>query len=322
MILTVTLNPLLERRLNFNSIKTGEINRANNKRFSAGGKGINVSRQLNKLGIANIALTFLGGNNGKILRRILNEEEIQFKAVNQKSETRAASIHFDESNSTLTTFMDINSEITSSEADDFLDQLKKMIPNSSMIIFSGSSPSEKINHIFAEGIKLANEYDKISILDSYGDHFEKCLSAKPMIIHTNKDEAEQFSGRILTSDQDFCDYLEYIYGKGIKISTVTNGSKSFFASKFGFKLKITPPKIETKDPIGSGDSFVAGLIYGFDNSLVFEETIRIAAAAGAANASTWQTAASEKDVILELAKKVDVESVGKKMKTLDDRPNY
>ena len=92
MILTVTLNPLLESRLYYDSISIGSNNRSINKIYTAGGKGINVSRQLNALGIENIALTFLGGNNGKIYRKLLADEGISFFAVPIKSETRSATL--------------------------------------------------------------------------------------------------------------------------------------------------------------------------------------------------------------------------------------
>ena len=60
MILTVTLNPLLEKRLEFQSVELGKDQRAKNEFYAAGGKGINVSRQLNLLGVKNSAFTWLG----------------------------------------------------------------------------------------------------------------------------------------------------------------------------------------------------------------------------------------------------------------------
>ena len=63
MVLTVTINPLLEKKLFFKSL-AGKNNRASEQLYFAGGKGINISRQLDFLGIKNHAITFLGGANG------------------------------------------------------------------------------------------------------------------------------------------------------------------------------------------------------------------------------------------------------------------
>jgi fructose-1-phosphate kinase PfkB-like protein len=76
MILTVTINPLLERRYSYQSLDLSSVNRNGKLIIKAGGKGINVNRQLNKLGVKNIALLFTGGANGKLLREILVQKNI------------------------------------------------------------------------------------------------------------------------------------------------------------------------------------------------------------------------------------------------------
>ena len=73
MILTVTLNPLLEHRLTYKVLHIGHENRSAKEKYKAGGKGINVSRQLNILSVDNLAFTFLGGSNGKLLKKLLIE---------------------------------------------------------------------------------------------------------------------------------------------------------------------------------------------------------------------------------------------------------
>ncbi len=77
MIVTITLNPLLEKVLYFDKVQRTKVNRAKFYKINAGGKGINVSRQLNKFKIDNLAIGFLGGENGKKLRSILFKEEIK-----------------------------------------------------------------------------------------------------------------------------------------------------------------------------------------------------------------------------------------------------
>ena len=78
MVLTITINPLLERRYYYSQIELSSVNRNGIIALKAGGKGINVSRQLNRLGVANIALVFTGGANGKLFRDALRKEGINF----------------------------------------------------------------------------------------------------------------------------------------------------------------------------------------------------------------------------------------------------
>ena len=64
-----------------------------------------------------------------------------------------------------------------------------MIQNCEIVIFSGSSPSNKTNSIIPYGIELANKYDKVSLVDTYrGLIFQNCIDAEPTIIHNNLSE--------------------------------------------------------------------------------------------------------------------------------------
>src|SRR5664280_723728 len=102
MILTVTLNPLLERRIAYNTIKNGAVNRDGKIEVKSGGKGINVSRQLNNLGIENLALTFAGGSRSKEFKDALHREGMKSVLVHTESSTREALISIDESAVSIT----------------------------------------------------------------------------------------------------------------------------------------------------------------------------------------------------------------------------
>ena len=81
MIATVTLNPMLDKTVYVESIEKGKVRRATKVHSIAGGKGVNVSRQLMKLGVEGIASGFLGGEIGRLVERLLNEEGIPHEFV-------------------------------------------------------------------------------------------------------------------------------------------------------------------------------------------------------------------------------------------------
>jgi fructose-1-phosphate kinase PfkB-like protein len=197
-----------------------------------------------------------------------------------------------------------------------------MIYNCSAVIFSGSSPCSAADDIFPYGIELANKYDKISILDTYGRHLQACIDAQPTVIHNNIDEAEKSLGLTLADEKNKLEYLHNMYSKNIKMIFLTDGAGMIYASKFDFCYTIEPPKINPVDPTGSGDAFIAGIAFGFENSLVFEEFVKIASALGAANAESLKTCEVPLDEMHRLIDKVKVLTTGKKMKIIDDSPNY
>ncbi len=321
MILSVILNPLLERRQVFEEIYLGEINRSRNEHFCAGGKGINICRQLNLLNTQNIALTFLGGSTGKLIRKTLSDEKIDFTFIPTKSESRSASIITEKKYKRITSYFSPNNQINENEVIEFKKKLEKMISNCSIVIFSGSSPSPFADEIFPFGIEAANRLDKISILDTYGRHLKTCIEKNPTVIHNNFQELENSLNINLSNEKSKLDFLKYLYQNKIHLSFLTDGSNPTYAAKFDFFYKIENPLINKIDETGSGDAFVAGIAYGLEQSYVFEDFVKIGTALGAFNAVNWDICNVNLNQAESLYDLIKISTIGKKMKIIDDSPS-
>lgn len=312
MILTITLNPLLEKILFFDEIIKGQVNRANNVKINAGGKGINVSRQLNHFKLDNLAIGFLGGDNGKKLKSILFKEQIKNSFQQISDETREGFVVVENSKIRESYFFP-NPVVNSKEVFELIVRTKKAILNSEMMIISGSSPDfeskEDEMKIFSELIPFAADNDKFTLIDIYGNHLPQVLELKPMIVHTNREELEKSLNIKFNSDNDLLNFLENNCRKGIKIFIVTNGPEKFFAINQGFVYEVIPPEVETVNPTGSGDAFMAGFIYGLHNNHPFEEILKWATASGAANASMFEVCAADQSLIEALKDKVRVKKL-------------
>lgn len=320
MVLTVTINPLLETRYEIDSLIQQSTMRAVKEYNYAGGKGINVNRLLNKLGLQNHALLFLGGLNGKKLRKVLDGDNINYSVVSAHAETRTASLFMSVNDSKVTTVIGENSPPDSKEIAEFMNRLEKMMANCSTVVFAGSSPCNEANEIFINGIDIANKLGKVSVLDTYGNHLQDCIDKSPTVLHNNVSELESSLAVELKEEKGKLDFLDHLYSKGIKLSFITDGNKDSYASKFDFKYKITPPKVNAMDATGSGDAFVSGIIYGFEKSMVFDDIFKFASAAGAANATSWETCNADIGLIDQIKRTVAVVPIGKKMKILNDDP--
>jgi len=317
MILTVTINPLLERRFQIHKLIRGENHRSQSASFDAGGKGINVSRQLNYLNTENLAYTFLGGTNGKMLKNLLSEEKINFTFVQTKNETREGVVIIEEGGRPVTTIFGSNQILSENEIDEFKNKLRKIIENCEIVVFSGSSPAEIADDIFPMGIEIAHEFDKISILDTYGSHLKKCLAKSPTIIHNNKSELSSSLKIDLSDEQRMVSFLHQLYDSGIKQAYITDGSNPVYASNFDFIYKTDVPKTDEIDSTGSGDAFTAGIAYGLHNSLSFDDTLRCGLSLGVLNASRSSVCRVSLEEINSTSEKFIITTVGKKLKTLE-----
>ena len=88
MIVTVTMNPAIDKTVEIEELVPGGLNRIQKVEYDAGGKGINVSKTIRELGGISTAVGFLGGSAGKTIESVLNEKGIQNDFIWVDGETR------------------------------------------------------------------------------------------------------------------------------------------------------------------------------------------------------------------------------------------
>jgi 1-phosphofructokinase len=76
MIVTVTLNPAIDKTIAVDRLVYQGLNRIQSVETDIGGKGINVSKTIAELGGKSVATGFLGGHNGQMIDCILKEQGI------------------------------------------------------------------------------------------------------------------------------------------------------------------------------------------------------------------------------------------------------
>ena len=81
MILTITLNPCIDKSSRVEIMKPESKLRCEEVVNEPGGGGINVSKALKKLDAPSVALFPAGGHNGNMLCSLLKEEEIFNKST-------------------------------------------------------------------------------------------------------------------------------------------------------------------------------------------------------------------------------------------------
>lgn len=306
MITTVTLNPMLDKTVYVDSIQRGHIHRASKIETIAGGKGINVSRQLKTLGAETRATGFLGGEIGAIVSHLLTAENISHDFVITDTMTREG-VTYREADGNATAMFEPIGHIGVNFVHQLNAKINQLAQQSAWIVCSGSSPGYEADDLFYEAIVNGHKFGAFSVLDSYGNAFTLALKAMPSLVKPNKQELEQTFGMKLASDTDFRSALDGLLDKGIQYCIITDGANPSYAAIRGHYWKITSPQVVTVNPVGSGDAMVAGILYGFTQGWKFQRCLSFGAAAGAANAQKWSVANSTLEEILKLEQEVAVQ---------------
>jgi 1-phosphofructokinase family hexose kinase len=306
MVLTVTLNPMLDKTIHVSDIRKGKIERASAMEMVVGGKGVNVSRQLHRWGQNTVATGFFGGEIGSLLERLLDGEGIPHDFVRIRAMTREGLTFLDE-HQLMTCVFEPAAVPTREEAEQLVERALGLAERSEWVVCSGSSPGAAADDVFARIISGATSNGVRTILDSYGPVCRAALEAQPTIVKMNREEYEHTLGMKLTGDAPIVTVMEDVIARGSTWAIVTDGARFVYAASSNDVWRLTPPGITPVNPTGSGDSMVAGVLYGLKQSWSFDRALQCGVAAGALNASRWEVAVSPLEDVLRLTPAVRVE---------------
>ena len=308
MILTVTLNPMLDKTVFLERLRPGSIHRARAMGAVVGGKGVNVSRQLLHLGTRTIATGFAGGETGRALRRMLDEEGIPERFVPIESQTREG-MTYREASGRVTAVFEPPHQVTRTEARKLRARCQSLLGRTSWVVCSGSSPSPKADNLFRLILRDARSRGVHTALDSYGPALALGVTARPTLLKMNREEyASTFKVKI-KSVRDLKSLLAARIASGAGICIITDGPRAAYAAGNGRFYRIRPPAMRTVNPTGSGDSMLAGMLFGLTNNWGLARSLIFGVAAGAANAAVWTVATGQPGAITHIARAVHIDEI-------------
>ena len=298
MIATITLNPSLDRTITVHGLRVNESNRWTNLRYYAGGKGIDVSRALHEMGSTTTAYGFIGGDGGRTLEILLDEEGVPFSFTPVGQETRTNFIITDTRTFQQTIINAPGPHISKKELERFLEKLRRIYPHPDLMVVSGSVPPGVPANIYYDIVLGAKGYGVRTILDAEGQWLEEGIKAKPYLIKPNVREAEELLETELPTEEAIIKAARNLVKMGIEIAVISRGKEGIIAATKENIFKAVPPPVKVRSAIGAGDCTVAGLALKLAYGEPLIDGCRLAVAMGSATVLTPGT---------ELCHKADVE---------------
>ena len=306
MIYTVTLNPSLDRTLSVPELNPGAIHRARLVREDLGGKGINVSRGLQALGIPSRILGFAGGWSGAALQAGLLEEGFDASFVEVGSEIRQNITLFDESSGQYTKINELGPEVQAQHVSALEEQIDRVAQPGDLWAFCGSLPPEAPPDLYARLIRQVQESQGLAFLDTSGAALRLGMSARPFCIKINAEEVlEVLRGR-RKADLDLASVASGLQEGATRLVVLTRGAQGLVLALGDERLVAFPPSVPARSSVGAGDATMAGLLWAVSENCEPAMLARRAAACGTAAAMQEGTGVGEAALVRELLDKVDV----------------
>ncbi|HFR3710767.1 TPA: tagatose-6-phosphate kinase [Streptococcus suis] len=290
MILTITLNPSVDIAYQLDTFHLDTVNRVENVQKTAGGKGLNVTRVLKQIGEDVVATGFIGGEIGSYVKKQLTRNDIKNSFVEIGSETRncIAVLH----DGKQTEILEQGPTIHEHEALNFIEHLEIVLNNVDVVVISGSLPKGLASNYYVEIVELCKKYGVAVVLDCSSEALKNVLESqqKPTVIKPNTEELSQLIGKEVTDDiQELKSVLSGQLFQGIEWIVVSLGAQGAFAKHNDKFYRVKIPKIKVVNPVGSGDSTVAGIAAGLVHALPEAELLKNANVLGMLNAQEEQT---------------------------------
>ncbi|HFR3750851.1 TPA: tagatose-6-phosphate kinase [Streptococcus suis] len=310
MILTITLNPSVDIAYQLDTFHLDTVNRVEKVQKTAGGKGLNVTRVLKQIGEDVVATGFIGGDFGSYVKKQLTRNDIKNSFVEIGNETRncIAVLH----DGKQTEILEQGPTIQEHEALNFIEHLEITLNNVDVVVISGSLPKGLASNYYVEIVELCKEFGVAVVLDCSGEALKNVLESqqKPTVIKPNTEELSQLIGKEVTDDiQELKSVLSGQLFQGIEWIVVSLGAQGAFAKHNDKFYRVRIPKIKVVNPVGSGDSTVAGIAAGLVHTLPEAELLKNANVLGMLNAQEEQTGYVNLENAESLYSQIEVEEV-------------
>ena len=284
MILSITANPSVDISYNIENLKIDDVNRVELVNKDAGGKGIHVSYVLNELGENVINSGFVGGKLGEFIEKRLDERKISHDFIKLDDETRncIAIIH----DNKQTEILEKGPTISFEKEKEFLAYLEKISKNIEIINISGSLPKGLDASFYQKIIKFAKENKIFVSLDTSGNTLKEIVKGeiKPDLIKPNETEIKDIIEKEFPENEE---EIRKIFDKAplkdipyVIISQGKDGAIFKIKNKI-YKAKV--PKVKAINPVGSGDSTLAGALSAIFNKEDDEDFIKKSMTCGLLN---------------------------------------
>lgn len=313
MLVCISANPAIDRRLRLENIAVGEINRALSAQPFPGGKAAHVAMVAKALGVDVMWVGFLGGAAGEQCESGLSALEVPLTVIRTESETRA-NLELVSADGKVTEILEPGGAVTEGEVERLLTTCRDLFAESergTQVALSGSLPPGAPPDLYAELIRLAHLYGCRTLLDTSGEALRHGLNAAPDFVKPNRNEASDFANYRIDSADNAAEVTQKFFGAGAKSVAISLGANGMIWQRTcdGDLFVSQPSPLANCSPVGCGDAALAGFAVAYERGLSDEETLRLATACGSANCLADAPGKVDRDDVLRLAQEIGVRRI-------------
>jgi 1-phosphofructokinase family hexose kinase len=290
MIVTVTLNPAVDRTYFIKDFAWNRTLRASQSVVGMGGKATDASWVLGELGYANLALGFAAGDTGRLMEKMLRQRGCQTDFVRVEGETRTNIVIAGSEGQGQSTLAESGLQIGARHMEQFRRKFSAALKKASCLLIVGSVPPGLDVSIYTDLIKQAGQAGLPVVFDASGPGLKAGMEGCPAVAKPNIDEIAELYGRPVTTIGEAYQAGRELQAKYGAALVITLGREGALAVLPGRAYRIPVLQIPVVSTAGAGDAVLAGLAAALSQGKPIEDGLRLGFAGAAAVCLTPATA--------------------------------
>ena len=305
MIYTITFNPAVDLVIQVPNCQLGTLNRSMGEEYVAGGKGINMSIVLKRLGIDNIATGFLGGFSGKYIEEFLEKEGITPQFISVDGTTR---INVKVKGEVETEINVAGPTVDAEKFQQLVRYLEEHLQEGDTVFLAENAAPGLDETSYVEIARLCHTRGVKLVLDTTKDLLLACLPYQPFMIKPNQHELEELFGVNIQTQEEIIHYALQLQKKGAcNVLVSCGGDGAFLVSETGQVFASNVPTGKLINSVGVGDSMLAGFMAKFIETNDYRKSLKQGAASGSATA--FSVGIATKELIEELIPHIEIAGI-------------
>lgn len=288
MITVAGFNTTLDRFINVDVLRIGEVNRSIGERVAAGGKGIHVAQTIAALGERVQLIGVVDAAHRNMIGRRMSDRGVLFHGIEIPDSMRTC-LALCDARGGITEILGQGPQLAEKYQHALLDAFRRSVDESGLVILSGSLPRGFAATTYAEMAAHVQQAGGRCLIDASGDVLAHAVTAQPFLVKPNRDEISALLGYPVGDLEAAIHAARTLRASGVALPVVTMGALGAVAidASGGWHASIELEHV--RNPVGSGDCLLAGLTVGMARSMNLEQTLRLGVACGAANAQGEET---------------------------------
>jgi 1-phosphofructokinase family hexose kinase len=283
LIVTLTINPALDRIISVDRLAFEDRAYINSSRESAGGRGINSSCVVHAFGGKTLAVFISGGESGKRLEAYLTTVGIPISVVPVTKSIRTNLTITDKHGLTVN-LNEAGPALTADEVGRVEQKVRAAMDGAAWLMLCGSLPPGAPAAFYGKLVTAARQKKVKTLLRATGDALREGVEAQPSVAALNQAEAEALLGRALLTRTHFLQAAERIRSMGPESVILSLGSRGAVGAHPDGLMEALPPRVDAVCPIGAGDALAAAYAWSMRRRPNHADALRWAVAAGTASA--------------------------------------